>query len=326
MMIRDTDGDAAASVIRAAFCIGVTGAFLAACGASSLPRASNGAISVPSALKNNKIFDYTGKQQTFVVPAGVTRLSVIARGAWGAGNTSSAAYPGRVYALVRVHPGDKLHVFVGGAGLQETGGFNGGGSGGGDGSGGGAGYGGGGASDVRIGGDALKDRIVVAAGGGGAGNGMEVYLFDSGGDGGGTVGDPGVGGATSRKRGLGGDGGGGGTQSQGGSGGTGGQGSSGNGDAGKNGALGSGGNGGTGESKTSYAYGGGGGGGGGGYYGGGGGGGAGLENTPDYFYCGSCNGGGGGGGSSYVEPSAVKSQMWTGWRQSGNGRVIFSWD
>lgn len=146
---------------------------LAACGGSSMPRASNDAIQVPSALKNNKVFDYTGKQQTFVVPAGVTRLSVIARGAWGVGDASSAAYPGRVYALIRVHPGDKLQVFVGGAGFQQTGGFNGGGSGGSAGSGsGGVGYGGGGASDVRIGGDALKDRIVVAAGGGGAGNGV----------------------------------------------------------------------------------------------------------------------------------------------------------
>lgn len=325
-MIRNTNRDALASVIRSAFCMGAIGVFLSACGASSMPRASNAAINVPSALKNNKIFDYTGNEQTFVVPAGVTRISVIARGAWGAGDTPSAAYPGRIYALIRVHPGDKLNVFVGGAGLRQTGGFNGGGPGGGDGSGSGGGYGGGGASDVRIGGDALKNRIVVAAGGGGAGNGMEVYLFDSGGDGGGVVGDPGVGGATSRHRSEGGRGGGGGTQSNGGLGGTGGQGTSGNGDAGKTGVLGSGGNGGAGESKTIYAYAGGGGGGGGGYYGGGGGGGAGLVNTPDYFYCGYCNGGGGGGGSSYVDPSAIKSQMWTGWRQRGNGRVIFSWN
>jgi hypothetical protein len=322
-MIRNTDRDAVASVIRSAFCIGAAGVLLSACGGSSMPRASNDASNVPTALKNNKIFDYTGKKQTFVVPVGVTRLSVIARGAWGVGNTPFAAYPGRVYALIGVHGGDKLYVFVGGAGVRQTGGFNGGGSGGNDGSGsGGVGYGGAGASDVRIGGDALKDRIVVAAGGGGAGNGMRVYLFDSGGDGGGMVGDPGIGGATSRSGSEGGGGGGGGAQTEGGSGGTGGQGSSGNGDAGENGVLGSGGNGGNGDSKTSYAY----GGGGGGYYGGGGGGGAGLENTPDYFYCGSCNGGGGGGGSSYVEPSAIKSQMWTGWRQSGNGRVIFSWN
>jgi len=325
-MIRNTDRGAVASVIRSAFCIGATGLFLSACGASSMPRASNDAMNVPTALKNNMVFDYTGNEQTFVVPAGVTQLSVIARGAWGAGNASSAAYPGRVYALIRVHPGDKLHVFVGGAGLGQTGGFNGGGSGGGDGSGSAAGYGGGGASDVRIGGDALKDRIVVAAGGGGSGDGMEVYLFDSGGDGGGLVGDRGSGGGTSRNRSEGGDGGGGGTQSDGGSGGTGGQGSSGNGGAGKNGVLGSGGNGGNGESETAYTYAGGGGGGGGGYYGGGGGGGAGLEGSPDYFYCGSCNGGGGGGGSSYVEPSAIKSQMWTGWRQRGDGRVVFSWN
>lgn len=313
------------TAVRFLFTIGA-GALFAACGSALAPRAADDAINVRSAFKNNKIFEYTGKKQTFTVPTGVTRLSVLARGAVGAGDTPYPAYPGRVYALIRVHPGDKFSIFVGGGGFRQTGGFNGGGLGGSDGSGsGGVGYGGGGASDVRIGGDELKDRIVVAAGGGGAGNGMRVYLFDSGGDGGGTSGVAGTGGGDSRSNGEGGGGGGGGTQSAGGSGGTSGKGSSGKGHVGESGALGIGGNGGNGESKSIYAYAGGGGGGGGGYYGGGGGGGAGLEITPDYFYCGNCNGGGGGGGSSYVEPSAIKFQMWTGWRQGGNGRVVLSW-
>jgi hypothetical protein len=84
-------------------------------------------------VKNKKTFYYTGKEQTFVVPTGVKQLTVTARGGEGAGvsyypSTDPPGFPGRVYAIIRVHPGEKVYVFVGGSGAH--GGFNGGGAGG----------------------------------------------------------------------------------------------------------------------------------------------------------------------------------------------------
>ena len=97
---------------------------------------------------------------------------------------------------IPVKPRETLYVRVGGRGLggdypgSAGGGFNGGGSGGNGGYWGG--HGGGGASDVREGGDRLKDRILVA--GGGAGQGTGYYAWDcTAGNGGGTVGGNGTG-------------------------------------------------------------------------------------------------------------------------------------
>jgi len=190
-------------------------AFLSACGGSSVRPATDNAITAAS-LKHHETFSYTGGEQKFIVPGGVTQLTVSAHGAAGSGFAvriyNFPGLPGRVYAVIPVHPRDTLHIFVGGSG--DHGGFNGGGagstapsqSGGGN---------GGGASDVRESGDMLKDRIIVAAGGGGSGGHGEYY---------------------------------------------------------------------------------------------------------------SCSaGGGGGGGSSYVEGSAITSHMWTGWRATGDGRVVLSW-
>lgn len=309
-------------VSRRALSIGVAGALLSACGGSSVPIATDYAIGA-GGLKYHQTFSYTGGEQTFIVPAGVTQLAVVALGGKGGGRAvNGASYdpggsPGRVYALIPVQPGDKLHVFVGGwPGYYGTaGGFNGGGIGGGGRY---AAYGGGGASDVRMGGDKLKDRVVVAAGGGGAGS-CYYYCSEPGGNGGGLTGKPGGGGGGTY-----GKGGGGGTQRAGGSGGAGGQGkqSGGNGMPGGNGALGLGGSGGTGGTPSgSYYLGFPGGGGGGGYYGGGGGGGSASAGN-SYS-----EGGGGGGGSSYVEPSATKSRLRTGWKKAkGAGQVVFSWN
>lgn len=297
---------------RCALSISVLAALLSACGGgSSVPVEAGSRFVGATGPKHHQTFSYTGAEQTFIVPAGVTRLTVIARGGEGIGRfvhgEGTPGFPGRVYAIIRVHPGRKLHVFVAASGLD--GGFNGGGAGG-------SGHGGfgGGASDVRLGGDRLKDRIIVAAGGGTAG-GCTLYCYANGGDGGGLSGRPGSGYGS----GYYGGGGGGGTQSAGGVGGTGGKGkqSSGNGQPGGNGALGLGGNGGAGQAGLA------GGGGGGGYYGGGGGGGS-SDASSSGVYRGS---GGGGGGSSYVEPSAITSRMWTGWRAYGNGDglITFSW-
>jgi hypothetical protein len=311
----------ASEFIRFGLSISVAAALLSACGGSSVPIATNNPTSNTGAAKKNKTFKYTGKEQTFVVPAGVTQITVIAIGGEGGGfnvypSTAPPGRPGRVYAIIPIQPGKKLYVFVGGSGTE--GGFNGGGAGG-------APYStssyagnpGGGASDVRTGGNTLPERIIVAAGGGGAGEATDNYADAYGGNGGGLVGKSG---GSSSNKGSGG-GGGGGTQSAGGAGGAGGNGlgcyGSGSGQPGGTGALGLGGSGGQGSQYST-----GGGGGGGGYYGGGGGGGA------SFFFCYNFNGqsGGGGGGSSYVEPSAIKSRMWTGWKSKGDGLVVFSWN
>jgi hypothetical protein len=302
---------------RFALGISVAAALLSACGGSSIPRASDSVPTDASAPKNNKTFKYTGKSQTFKVPKGVTQLKVIARGGEGAGfsvypSTDTPGRPGRVYVIIPVSPGDTLYVFVGGSGAH--GGFNGGGAGAYSTSH-GRGNPGGGASDVRVGGTGILDRIIVAAGGGGAGQANNIYGTNPGGNGGGLAGKNGGGGGSSGS----GGGGGGGTQSAGGSGGAGAYGYFGDGQSGGGGDLGSGGNGGNGESGAEYA-GNNGGGGGGGYYGGGGGGGGG---DASYYLT---QGGGGGGGSSYVEPSAIKSRMWTGWKVKGDGLVVFSWN
>ncbi len=304
---------------RVALCISVAATLLCACGGrSSVPIATDSTTSNVSAPKGSKTFKYTGGEQEFVVPKGVSQVTVIARGGEGAGfsaypSTDTPGRPGRVYAIIPVSAGTTLYVFVGGSGAH--GGFNGGGVGGAPSRGSYTGNAGGGASDVRAAGTGIPDRIIVAAGGGGAGQAIRTYGTSYGGNGGGLVGKNGGGGGSS---GSGGGGGTGGTQSYGGSGGAGGSGYSGDGNSGGSGDLGSGGNGGDSSCDTA----GGGGGGGGGYYGGGGGGAGG-----DVYYCYNAGqGGGGGGGSSYVEPSAIKSRMWTGWKSKGDGLIVFSWN
>ncbi|MFZ0574831.1 MAG: hypothetical protein WAM02_09140, partial [Candidatus Cybelea sp.] len=255
---------------RYALGIGAAASLLSACGGgSSVPVSTGSTVTGAGGLKNHQTFSYTGNEQTFIVPAGVRRLTVVAHGGKGDGNVSYGytGLPGRVYAVIPVHPGDTLYVFVGASG--RDGGFNGGGSGGAPGSGSFQGQTGGGASDVRIGGDKLKDRIIVAAGGGGSGDSFS-YGYAAGGNGGGLVGKSGG----VAPYGGGGGGGSGGTQRQAGSGGAGGLSSQsgGNGQPGSNGSLGLGGNGGDGGPGNgcgSYGlcYGSPGGGGGGGYYG-----------------------------------------------------------
>ncbi|MBV9720162.1 MAG: hypothetical protein JOZ77_12655 [Candidatus Eremiobacteraeota bacterium] len=303
------------SLGRLALSISATALLLSACGGSTPPIGTLGAAdNNVNSHPQQKTFLYTGTEQSFKVPASVTRIDVVARGASGGTQyyQDGGGRGGRVHAIIPVVPGERLAVFVGGAasGLNQTnGGFNGGGNGGGP-------YqcctgtGGGGASDVRQHGDRPSNRVVVAGGGGGqgAGNGGGV-----GGSGGGPTGGSGG------QYGYACDGGGGsgGNQTSGGAGGAGGLGSQ----AGGPGAPGSRGAGGTGGAEgegSSSTVGAGGGGGGGGYFGGGGGGGGGG-------YC-FGYGGGGGGGSSYIEPNAIKFHTWRGWKNAtSNGLVVLSW-
>jgi uncharacterized protein (TIGR02145 family) len=122
---------------------------------------------LPSTLIEYEIdFHYTGEGQTFVVPDGVTSISIETWGAEGYGNEGKGGY---VTADFILSPGQILTVYVGGEGVGPTGGFNGGGVGGSDIF--GRGGAGGGASDVRSSGISLSDRIIVAGGGGGTGGG-----------------------------------------------------------------------------------------------------------------------------------------------------------
>src|SRR5581483_1894773 len=149
---------------------------------------ANPATAVPPVASNfekgshQKTFRYTGDRQSFIVPNGVKKLSILARGGMGAGPEGGGRV-GRVSATIPVKPGQELYIYVGGAAKTNNGGFNGGGDGG-------AsnchcnGFGGGGASDVRSGGSAVEDRLLVAGGGGGNG-GSGTKQGDAGGRGGG---------------------------------------------------------------------------------------------------------------------------------------------
>jgi hypothetical protein len=240
-------------------------------------------------------FAYTGAVQTWTVPAGVTAITISVIGAQGAGSVSVAdSLAGEVSGVLAVTPGQVLSVYVGGGG-NESGGYNGGGSGFGKNSSGTAinAQRGGGASDIRTGGTALSNRIVVAGGSGGSNfvNGSFIA--------GGAGGYP-SGAASSA-------GGGGGTQAGGGAGQT----SSGT--SGSAGALGSGG-----ASAPSSAYASNvvGGGGGGGYYGGGGG----ASNAS-----GSSAGAGGGGSSYYSSALTSVTTTTSAGDSNANGIVTFTY-
>ena len=247
-------------------------------------------------------FDFTGSEQYYRVPTGVTTVRVTAVGASGGTGYYSPGTPGaaggrgaRVTGDLAVTPGEALFVEVGGPGgdgaVNAGGypGYNGGAPGGStEGASGAYGGGGGGASDVRTcsvnpagcnrAPSSLASRLLVAGGGGGAGGGQAQYAAE-GGQGGdsGDVGSPGEGQS--------GGGGAGGTQSAAGAGAAGGMCAvaTASGRNGLDGALdlgGSGGSGGIGSGQTTW---------------GGGGGGEG---------CGG-GGGGGGGGSSYGPAGAT---------------------
>jgi hypothetical protein len=244
-------------------------------------------------------FTYTGAEQQFSIPAGVTQLSIVALGGAGASGGTDPVIAGGLGAdvtgTVTVTPSSTLYVEVGGAGVNNAGGFNGGVSGDGP-------LGSGGASDVRTvsnsdSGTTLASRLLVAGGGGSAG---ETFA-DTGGGVGGNAGSAG-GTGTAFESFAGGSGGQPGTSSAGGAGG-GGEGT------GNTGSLGQGGLGG--GSVIS------GGSGGGGYYGGGGGGGGNFDETDSN----GGGGGGGGGGSSYA-PGGTIAVAPSG---TTNGSIVISY-
>lgn len=123
----------------------VFGASLAACGASPTALAPH-SVDFPAKKRHTETFQYTGKEQHFTVPSGITSVKIIAAGASGGGNPSGNGNGGLMQATIPVTPGEKLAVFVGGAGGTSThgsagsSGYNGGGGAGGGGGGGGSSY------------------------------------------------------------------------------------------------------------------------------------------------------------------------------------------
>jgi hypothetical protein len=129
-----------------------------------------------------QLFECTASMQTVTIPAGVDRIYVDIQGAAaGSANGGTPGYGARVRSYLNVSPGTQLNIFVGCQGTLGNGGYNGGGN---------AvpncgtywitipgmgswevpyfyAGGGGGASDIRIGGIELANRIIVAGGGGG---------------------------------------------------------------------------------------------------------------------------------------------------------------
>ncbi len=254
---------------RALLVAGVTGVALVTMGVGTLPTAAWTSTPPPVSFT-------TPGTTMWTVPAGVTQIRVVANGAKGADTPAQSFYRStggagsRVSATLDVTPGTTLQIDVGvGGGTSAFGGM------------------GGGASDVRIAPFGLLDRLIVAAGGGGAGaDSSQCGIPGSGGAGGG-----GVGGAGPAQHG---------DCSPGGSGGTGGTANAGGagGDAfyvtAHHSGDGSFGTGGTAVgSKSTDAV---GGGGGGGWFGGGAGGGL--------YQAFAGSGGGGGGGSDHVAPAA----------------------
>jgi hypothetical protein len=270
----------------AARLVGLVGAF--ACTGAAMfasPLASQTAAE-PTTLT----FACTGAPQSWTVPPGITSALFDVSGAQGGITGTSAGHTnfgGRSVAVVPVTPGETLEIYVGCQGIATSppgapAGWNGGGDSNWD------SLHGGGASDVRRGGTALTDRIIVAGGGGGV-----TLRGGLGGQGSGADGTPGT---VSVDAGSGGPGAGA-TTAGGGAGGTAGT----DGDPGTAGVLGVGGD------SPSATDTGSGGGGGGGYFGGGGGG------TAD------TSGGGGGGGGSGLCPAGCLDAL-TG-TQMGHGIV-----
>ncbi|WP_422240950.1 glycine-rich protein, partial [Dokdonella sp.] len=112
----------------------------------------------PSCANSDKVvrFDFTGAQQSFVVPANaISALYIEANGAQGGsgqlgGNGSVGGEGGRggfVSGNRAASSGTTLNIFIGGQGTTTLGGFNGGADGGNSNAG-----GGGGATDIRVGG------------------------------------------------------------------------------------------------------------------------------------------------------------------------------
>ncbi len=295
--------------------------------AALLAQTGTASAALPGRVPHSQTFAYTGSAQDFVVPQGVTSLTLTVDGASGGdGESTSVNTPGgagghggRIVETVVVHGGQHLRISPGGAGQaaaapqgagaggSASGGASNGGSGGfGDGNDtttGGSGGGGGAATEVDLLGNpaaGVDDQVLAVAAGGGGGGGTGAIVLYYGGPAG-SGGRPAGGGV-------------GGTGPGAGGGGTGGTGAHPYGDAGGN--------------SPTFSQGGGGGGGGGGYDQATGAG-AGSGGAAGGFGAGA--GGGGGGGRSFANtvnavystaPSAGNGSVTVGWATPGVGQML----
>ena len=145
-------------------------------------------------------YKYTGSQQTYVVPRGVTYLELDVVGAQGGSSTVYSNTGGggaRVQTVISVTPGETVYINVGGATGWPNGGSNSSMS-----------IYGGGSSDVRQGGNELNNIVAIAGGGGACAIGVEQANGGAGGETGengqSSVGDVGGRGATQSSGGAGG--------------------------------------------------------------------------------------------------------------------------
>lgn len=128
---------------------------------------SNKILTLTAKFESPTSFNYTGSAQKWLcMESGTYKLTVA-----GAGNGSQQTGGGLMVGTMYIEEGTVLYVYVGGSGVKgyngaKAGGFNGG----------GAGYsasgaddasGGAGATDIRVGGTSLDDRVIVGGGGGG---------------------------------------------------------------------------------------------------------------------------------------------------------------
>jgi hypothetical protein len=123
------------------------------------------AVGVPLAQAETRTFTYTGSEQTFTVPTGVSQVTAFAVGGKGGHRSTPGVWSSlgaEVTGEVGVLPEETLYIEVGGNGSENGETFNGGGQGD-----------GGGASDLRTSpraaGLSPDTRLIVAGGGGGGG-------------------------------------------------------------------------------------------------------------------------------------------------------------
>lgn len=144
-----------------------------------------GLLAEEAGAAESAVFSYTGADQTWAVPAGVTQISVKVWGAGGAGGNyifnDSGGGGGFVTGTLNVTPGERLTIIVGGGGQPGTGP---------------GAYGGGGGKACGVGGrgggrSAIRNSSgieLITAGAGGGGGGSATATEARGGGGGGLTG------------------------------------------------------------------------------------------------------------------------------------------
>jgi hypothetical protein len=119
-------------------------------------------------------FSYTGGVQSYTASATGTFTLYVWGAQGGSGYSTTGGKGGYATGEITLTAGQTINIYVGGqgskaSGVASGGGYNGGGNGGIDTQVSQNGGGGGGATDIRIGGTALSDRVIVAGGGAGGG-------------------------------------------------------------------------------------------------------------------------------------------------------------